>query len=476
MKRKNILMIFPDQWRGDWINALSNIPLRTPNLNALVASGVSLGRTWTPSPLCAPARTCLATGLHYDASPVRHNREDMPLNQMTFYRLLRDSGYRVANLGKSDLLKKAHSWGPDGRHNRDGIDCMTQIGFSDGFDSAGKHDSINAAEKGCIDPYTDMLKSRGLIGTYVNDYKKRELQSPAKVPLSAWLDGSWAEPPPAYTNIDPVQIPDDAYCDNFIGTQTIDMLKEFSGDQPWFMMVNFSGPHEPMDITKDMADRWAEVDLPIATGCCHSDPDLVQTIRRYYAAMIENIDDWVGKMIDQLKDQGQFENTLIVFSSDHGEMLGDRNLWQKSVPFEPAVHVPLIISGPGVVPRGNLPGATGSLIDLPPTLLGLAGVPIPGSYSGYDLRSFLAGDSENPREHTQTGLGSWRAITDGRYKLVIGLDDSVPQDEIQFGKFDASEPIKGALYDLWNDPHELTDLWEKEQPIRKRLLQVIMKP
>lgn len=468
-------MIFPDQWRGDWVHGVSGINVRTPNIDAMIERGVSFGRTWTPCPICAPARACMALGRSYDASPVRHNKDNLPLNQKTFYRLLLDSGYRVANLGKSDLLKQAHSWGADGRHILNNVDGMAEIGFSDGFDSAGKHDSINAAEKGCIDPYTDMLNSRGLIDEYVRDFEDRSLTSHQPVPLSDWLEGRWFEPVQAYTNIEPVEIPEDAYSDNFIGQATLDILRKFDGEDPWFTIVNFPGPHEPMDITPEMADAWRDAELPYPVGCQHPDELLVQNIRRHYAAMIENIDRWIGIFVDQLKAQGQYENTLIVFASDHGEMLGDRNLWQKEVPFEPAVHVPLVISGAGVVARGHLPETTASLIDLPPTYLRMAGVPIPGEYSGFDLGSFLNGGDQPPRQHTQTGLGAWRAVTDGRYKLIVGLDESVPQVEIQFGQFDHSLPEPGKLYDLKNDPDELTNLWAKENDVRDRLLALMPK-
>ncbi len=111
--------------------------------------------------------------------------------------------------------------------------------------------------------------------------------------------------------------------------------------------------------------------------------------------------------------------------------------------------------------------------DLPPTFLRLAGVPIPDDYSGYDLSSFLSGDEDPPSQFTYSGLGSWRAVTDGRYKLIIGLDETVPQVEIQFGRFDRGLSEPGKLFDLKNDPHELTNLWAKEEFVRESLLALI---
>jgi len=468
--RPNILVILPDQWRGDWVHGMTGVPVRTPNIDRLIAGGVSFRRAWTPSPICSPARACLALGRDYDASPVRHNRDNLPPDARTFYRLLLDSGYRVANIGKSDLLKQARDWGVDGRHQAGGVDRMAAIGFSDGFDSAGKHDSIDAVALGCVDPYTDMLRSRGLVGAYIDDFRSRSLTSHPQVPLSDWLDGRWYEPVDAYTNTDPTDLPDDAYGDNFIGQAALRFLEGFDGREPWFMIVNFPGPHEPMDITPAMADRFQHANLPDPVGCHHPDPSLVRGIRRNYAAMIGNIDHWVGRLVDQLRAQGRLDRTLVVFSSDHGEMLGDRNLWQKEVPFEPSVNVPLVLSGFGVVRRGTMTFAPASLTDLPPTFLRMAGVPVPEDFSGHDLGPYLAGRAAVPRSYMTAGLGSWRAVSDGRFKLIVGLDVSVPQVEIQFGHFDGSSLDDGQLFDLHRDPHELTNLWSTQASIRDRLL------
>lgn len=468
--RPNILMIFPDQWRGDWVHGVSGINVRTPNIDALIESGVSFGRAWTPSPICAPARTCLSLGKSYDNSPVRHNKDNMPLNEKTFFRRLLDSGYRVANLGKSDLLKQAQSWGKDGRHIVDGVDRMAEIGFSHGFDCAGKHDSISAAKDGCNEPYTNMLQSRGLIDSYVDDFERRSLFSHDPVPLADWLSGSWSEPVHAYTNVDPVDLPEDAYSDNYIGQAALDILKQFNGDEPWFTIVNFPGPHEPMDVTADMAGAWKDIELPDPVGCHHTDLNHMRDIRRNYASMLENIDRWVGKFIALLRDQGQYENTVIVFASDHGEMLGDKNLWQKEVPYEPSVNVPFVMSGPGILPKGHLPDTLANLIDLPPTFLKLAGLAVPDDYDGFNLGPFLRGEDSPPRTYNHTGLGAWRAVTDGRYKAVVGLDDTIPQVKIQFGESGETDQLPGQFFDLKNDPLEQDNLWETEKELRKKLI------
>lgn len=466
----NILMIFPDQWRGDWIGATSNLPLRTPNVDQLLTRGVGFGRAWTPSPLCAPARSCFACGKGYDRAPVRNNAMDNPIDVPTFYRELWNGGYQVANIGKSDLLKGGNAWGVDGRHVVDGVDRMSALGFSHGFDSAGKHAAEKAARDGCNEPYTHMLQERGLIPQFLDDFSRRKVGSAGKLPLSDWLTGAQTVPPDAYANVTPAPLPPDAYNDNFVGQAANEQLKSFDGDKPWFLIVNFPGPHEPMDVTPDMIEGWETVDFPLPARRENGDEGLQQAIRRRYAAMLENIDRWLGIFTETLNALGQYENTIIVFASDHGEMLGDRNLWKKQVPFEPSMHVPMIIAGPEIKARGYMPDVPANLLDLPTTFLSFAALQIPEDWDGFDLRGFLYGEAPYPRAMTTSGLGAWRAICDGRYKLVVGLDMSQHQEDLQYGTFDPSSLHEGQLFDLQEDPLELRDLWAAEEDVRERLL------
>lgn len=106
------------------------------------------------------------------------------------------------------------------------------------------------------------------------------------------------------------------------------MLQDFDAAKPWFLIVNFPGPHEPMDGTSDMISRWRDMRFPLPALRDNADPDLQIDIRRRYAAMLENIDRLLGIYIETLKERGKFENTLIVFASDHCEMLSNRNLWK----------------------------------------------------------------------------------------------------------------------------------------------------
>ena len=471
----NVLFVLPDQQRADFVGFLGRHPVRTPHLDRLAARGTAFRRAWTPSPLCAPARASLTLSCDYDRSPVRNNADNLSPAGPSFFRHLREAGWRVGTCGKLDLLKGHMDWGVDGRHAADGTSKLQQLGFTDGLDSAGKHDAITAHKRGLPEPYLAFLEERGLAAAHAADYAARRLQFPEQSIRS--LYGSYHPPIESYANVAPTPLPDDAYADNWVGASALGLLEQMSGGgAPWFLMVNFSGPHEPVDVTARMRSSWRGVAFDLPYGRDNRDPDVQQEIRRNYAAMIENIDGWLGRFVGFLARSGQLDDTLVIYASDHGEMLGDRNLWAKSVPYEPSVNVPLVLAGPGVAP-GRVVDNPVSLIDLPPTVLDGAGLPTPSSFDGVSLCSTLAGDSTGmpPRTHVTSGLGSWRAITDGRFKLIIGLDEDLPQKQLEVG--DRPADLKGApalLYDLSSDPHETRDLSQDLPDVRNDLCRALI--
>ena len=468
MTRPNILFVFPDQWRGDWIGAISpELPLRTPTIDRLIAGGTAFRRAWTPSPLCVPARSCLATARSYGRAPAPDNTCTNPVDADTFYRRLSEAGYEVASFGKTDLFKPDRSWGKDGRHRVNGVDKLAAIGIPAGKDIAGKHDSAEAAEAGCSDPYTDLLARAGVIDSYLKDLAERSEDSP--LPVSDWEAGAIVEPETCYANTAPSPLPPELYADNVVGQDALDYLGAVNADAPWFLMVNSPGPHEPMDVTGDMIENWRDVTFPQPYGRRAEDRELQNEIRRRYAAMLENIDVWFGRMIAELSRRDMLENTVIVFASDHGEMLGDRNLWKKQVPFEPSLNVPLVWNGPDIAARG-IEDAPASLIDIPVTLLSLAGAAPLTDADGMDLSGYLKGREAYPRLFTHAGLGAWRAVTDGRWKLVLGYRNDQPLSKMQFGSFQADITAGARLYDLNADLLETTNLWDICCEERNRLM------
>lgn len=234
-------------------------------------------------------------------------------------------------------------------------------------------------------------------------------------------------------------LPDDAYCDNWVADNGMRCLKEFARDKPWHLVVNFVGPHGPFDVTADMRSRWKDVAIPPPVDNDDPDTGTILARRQNYAAMIENIDMQVGRMIERVKERGELDNTIIVYASDHGEMLGDHGRWGKSVWYTPSAGVPLIASGPGLQ-SGVCSDALVSLHDVAATFLEYAQAdPLPDG-DAVSLRHVLEGQDEKHRDYVTSGLDGWNMIFDGRYKCIMR---------------ETSDPV---LFDIHEDPHELVNI------------------
>ena len=421
--RPNILFFLPDQHRFDFVGFNSAYPVRTPNLDRLALDGMRFDNAFCPSPLCAPSRACLAAGKVYDRCRVPGNQIDYPLDQPTYYQKLRDEGgYFVAGVGKFDLHKATRDWGLDGKR------LLPEWGFSDGIDNEGKYDGVGSGAEDPQGPYLAFLHERGLAQMHAEDFRQRH----------------------GFRDTFPTPLPEEAYCDNWVAANGMELLRDFPKDHPWHLVINFTGPHNPMDVTARMHKRWEEVDFPPAHGSDELDAEHHVRIRRNYAAMIENIDRHVGRFITAVTERDELENTVIVYSSDHGEMLGDHERWGKSTYYQPSVGVPLVISGPGVM-EGEQSAVPVSLHDLTATFLEQARLsPLPGMDS-QSLTPLLSGETEKHREVVSSGLGEWRVAFDGRFKLVRFEDG------------------RRLLFDLEEDPWEDRDIAEQAAGEGERL-------
>ena len=177
--------------------------------------------------------------------------------------------------------------------------------------------------------------------------------------------------------------------------------------------------------------------------------------------MIEHLDQCVGRLVAKLEERGELENTLVVFASDHGEMLGDYGQWQKKSPLQAAVGVPLVLAGPGVRPAQ--PNAVPiSLMDLHGTFLEFDGLEISRETDSRSMKRLLAGETEHHRMAVASGLGSWRLAYDGRFKLILGYDPELRTGGFQVEPM-AVKPEEAArlqgerppiLYDLRNNERD----------------------
>ncbi|MHC5037888.1 MAG: sulfatase family protein [Planctomycetota bacterium] len=434
----NILFLMDDQHRFDYLGAAGASFLATPNLDRLAGQGVHFTHCMTNSPVCAPARIGLATGNQPARLGALDNASYLPNGARTYMQRLRDHGYRVGGIGKIDLAK------PDPYNGRYGDrPCVYGWGFTHPEECEGKMHAGNHPEP--IGPYTHYLQERGLLQAFHEDYRSRSEKG--------WIKG---------VSHDSV-LPAEAFEDIYIGRRAVQWIETIPSDFPWHLFVSFVGPHDPFDPPKEYAERYrrAEVPGPIppAVGrkpVLHErlsvpmEPEEIAVTRRQYCGLITLIDDQVGRILEALERRGMRENTIIVFTSDHGEMLGDHGLYTKCVAFEPSLRVPLIIAGPKIA-GGRRSDALVELIDVNPTICELAGLPPQENIDALSLAPLLRGETAEHRTETISAFRNFRCIRTARYKLVQNYNDMM------------------ELYDLEKDPHETVNLAEGEPEIVLRL-------
>ncbi len=182
------------------------------------------------------------------------------------------------------------------------------------------------------------------------------------------------------------------------------MLKDAPKDKPWFIQVNFNGPHNPLDATANMLKRWKDIeDIPMPINHSRFTREENLQIRKNYAAEIENIDRWISIFLDEVKRRGELANTIVIFTSDHGEMLGDHNRVTKSVPYQGDLQVPLFIMGPSIVENKVIDKPV-SLIDIFSTILDFASVKIPEGVDSVSLKPVLEGKRDVDTRYVRSGL------------------------------------------------------------------------
>jgi choline-sulfatase len=437
--KPNILFVMADQFRSDYYGAAGADFVRTPALDQIAARGTRFTRAYTNAPVCSPARISLATGLYPHRTGALDNLAFSPLSHTTYYQRLRDSGYRVAMVGKHDLAKDDHFKG------RLGARPVTYaFGFTDPHETAGKMEAGNLSEPHC--PYTHALADAGFYDRFRTDYQKR-----AK---TGWVKDA------SHDSV----LETELYEDGYIGEYACRWLEEIDNDFPWHMFVSFVGPHDPFDPPTEYADRYRDASMPeaIVDDLTHKprwhagrDKKLtrgeIAETRRQYCAEIELIDDYVGRMLDTLERRGLFDNTVVVFTSDHGEMLGDHGMYTKSVAYNGATQIPLIVAGPGVR-AGVVSEALIGLIDLNPTVCELAGLESQSGIDAVSLVPLLRGEREVHRDAVYIALRRFQAVVTEQYKIVDNYNDLA------------------EVYDLEADPHELHNLVVNDESRANELL------
>lgn len=438
-QRPNILFIMDDQHRWDYLGCAGASFVSTPNIDKLAAEGVRFTQCTTNAPVCAPARIALACGQQPHRVGAAGNNAYLPQRVPTYYQHLRDHGYVVGGVGKFDLAKPSPFNGKRGDRP-----FNFTWGFTHPVEIEGKMHAGNSPTP--LGPYGEWLKSRGEYDAFHADYKMRAQKG-------------WA-----VTAHDSV-LPAEAFADSYIGARAAQWIDESTSEHPWHLFVSFVGPHDPYDPPTSYANKYRDADMPAPVPCKRDgrpawvqrkmrdyDAATVTTTRQQYCASIEAIDDAVGRILEALDRTGQRDNTYIVFASDHGEMLGDHGLYTKSVPYEAALRVPLMISGPGIV--GNrVSDALVELIDINPTITAMAGLTPQQGLDAKSLMPVLGSATQTHRDSTVSQLENFKLIRTATHKLVRSIGDGI------------------ELYDLVNDPDEQHNVAAQQPDMVQQLQQ-----
>lgn len=430
MQKDNILLITTDQQRFDTINAWGNTSIFTPHLNYMAAMGISFTSCYACCPICVPSRTTIMTGLHgYESGVVSNATHEAFMRERTAKRLtlpaiLTDNGYQTSARGKMHFEPARACYG---------FEQMTlPLDYMRLYD--GKKDAARPKIHGVgeceMEPVLSTVDVKDSITTWIAD-------------------------------------------------QAIDFLETRDPLRPFFLWTSFTKPHPPFDPCRDFWALYDGIPMPPAVHGDWSEtlegtpqgflagayentnlhlfgPEQLANSRRAYYAMITQVDYELGRIFGALREQHLFENTWVIFTSDHGEMLGDHYMSQKNLFFEGSAHVPLLILPPAgrQIPHNYREENPAELADLYPTILKMAGLPVPDDVTGKDLMQPLSPD----RIFYGNSLNKNFCVMDHKVKLVYSA-------------------VGGhtLLFDLASDPMETRNLaedpaWQTEKARLWKLL------
>jgi arylsulfatase A-like enzyme len=479
--RPNVLIFCVDEMRADHMACAGNLIVRTPNLDRIAAAGTTFARAYCNNPLCMPARASLFTSLLPRDHGVRVNGQGLRTDLPTLPGVLAAAGWRTHAAGKLHLtpwVPNVHP--PDPRRF---CECMAY--WNDGLIEAfptpyygfQSVDFVGGHTAYAYGPYLRWLEQRG---------GDRSLLGAA---------GAGGGPPRPGGECYRMAMPEALHYNRFIADSAIRVIEEGDADggRPFFIWCSFPDPHAPVAPPEPYAGMYDPRDIPPPAGR-EGEADRLPAVYRHVLAgdlcpngcdssrytprrwqqiiamtygMITHVDAEVGRVLDALRRAGQAERTIVIFVSDHGDMMGDHGLaWKAFYTFRGCIAIPLIVSAPPL-PAGRTTDALAAQIDLMPTVLDLCGVAMPGADWAQADTPFQRGSVLPLRPHPGRSL---RPVLDGsaaavRDEVVIENDDptcgfrvrTLVTQEHRLSVYPGT--ADGELFDLRADGEELCNLW-----------------
>ena len=456
MRRPNILILYTDQQRWDALGANGNDEIHTPNLDRLAAEGVNFDHYFVQNPVCMPSRVSFLTGQYPSTLRLTHMGVPVPEDTVTLPAMLANYGYDRANIGKLHFLPHA---------NREHRDTHPAYGFN--------HLEISD-EPGC---YADAYRA------WVRRVAPEELDN-----VSLGL------PPATETwhrmmNVrDGIEHPEERFPKEavpfrgrsdvshtaFVATQTIEYVEQHQ-DRPFLCISGFYSPHSPWVAPQEFLDLYDPETLSVPefppdldarrSPDSYSDDELRRARHGYYA-MVSEVDHHVGRILDRLDDLGIADNTIVVFTSDHGEWLGEHLKYGKGYPGHDCVsRVPLIVRWPGgELESGRVVSELVEGVDVVPTLLECAGIPVPPHVQGGSLAPTLRGEDAPAKECALMEMHGWKTLRTRDHRYVLRASGEEMLFDLRV------DPM--AYRDLSDDPASADTLADCRLQLARRVIEI----
>ena len=485
---RNILFIMCDQLRWDYLSCYGHLKLHTPNIDSLATRGVRFENAYCQTPLCGPSRASFYTGRYMSSHGVMANQDPTRVDELTIAEYLQPSGYRSALVGKT--------------HNRKSDTTMQALGIdlnsdyarcagSGGFEPFELHeglytDSILPKNHG----YTAFLNRQGYAGRnpwqeYANSGEDR----------NGNIRSGWR----LRNSVFPARVAEEHSETTYLTNRAIDFLGQQEGDKPWCLHLSYIKPHWPLIAPAPYHELYNKDDIqpvlradtelhnphPVYAAFMQQEysesfarEDVRESVIPVYMGLVRQIDDQLGRLFEFMKKSDIFEQTLIVFTSDHGDYLGDHWLGEKDLFHEASVRIPLIIVNPNATAdetRGSVCSEMVEAVDILPTFVEYAG--------GYINHERIEGHSLMPLLRSRIAPGDWR-----RYALSeIDYAERGARDLLNLSPYDCRAVMirdkrwkyihhyrfRPQLFDLQKDPGELNDLGD--DPAHRRVRSDMLK-
>jgi arylsulfatase A-like enzyme len=477
-----------DQLRWDYLSCYGHAKLHTPNIDALAARGVRFDNAYCQSPLCGPSRASFYTGRYMSSHGVMANNDPTRVDELTITDYLRPSGYRSALVGKTHNRKsreQLQALGADPQSE------LVKNAASGGFEPFELHDGLlpGVQQNG----YSAYLNRQGYPGDnpwldYANSGEDRDGNV-----RSGWR---------LRNSVYPARVAEKHSETTFTTNRAIEFLEQQEGEQPWCLHLSYIKPHWPLIAPAPYHDLYSSKDVqdvvrddsellnphPVYAAFMEQEysesyarADVRNSVIPVYMGLVRQIDDQLGRLFEYMKQTDQFDNTMIVFTSDHGDYLGDHWLGEKDLFHEPSVRIPLIIVNPNSTAdetRGSVCTEMVEAVDLLPTFVEFAGANI--------RHERVEGCSLMPLLRSRTAPAGWRDYVvseiDYAERAARTLLNLPPYDcralmiREKRGKYIHHNRFRPQLFDLREDPQELVDLGEDSacRKVRRGMRQLLI--